>query len=817
MSVLSALKRWRIVALIVVLVVIAGGAFVVYRNATGTESAELEEDQQLVAVRRGELVNEISVSGSVSFPERENMTFGSKGVVAEVLVKEGERVKAGDVIARLDAETIARLEREVTEANAALRDAQEELDDLVSPPDLAVAESRQAVAQAQDALDDANDALDEILSPTDLQISNMVGRVAAAERALQDAEDALEDEMEPPSALEIAQAARSVVEAEITLADLADPPAPLEIAHASDRVAKAEVALQDAIEALKKYEAGVNDEDVSKDLADARQDLETGRTNLANARTDYTVAQRDWEVKAGDAQKALDDAGQAYADTFDKWLGIVQPPDSIDPDYGAAFTGYGVDLDTLFSESNRGAGLSFGESVPFDDPATAWNETHVHVWLHFSRHDLEPTCDRNDLPPPNTTCIEEEFRSTGDAFRTAIDGRAKADADARNALTAAQASIDSTLSAIENAEDRIEDLTEPIDPIVRAHMQSAVRVSEEDLADAGQSLADLTNPTDALEIVADLREIELAQATLAGARERLAELNEPEDLATMDDLIAKVELARANLEDLKSQRTELLSGQDRPDYSAAFHAAAVAQLNLAQRQDDLDDLLNDPDPIDLDLLTAKVETAQTLLEESQERLTDAIGLMAPSDGFVSRVNAEEGEDIEANDVVAVLVDTSVVEIDGTVDEIDVLSIETDVAAEVNMDALPDQTILGKVSFVGAEAVEQQGVVSYPVRIKIELPPDLNTPEGLSAVATIILSRETDVLLLPANAIRGSFDNPVVHVMVNDEPVETPVSLGNSDDFWTIVTDGLNEGDMVVALAPEGQDVEFFTDGEDDGN
>ena len=74
-----------------------------------------------------------------------------------------------------------------------------------------------------------------------------------------------------------------------------------------------------------------------------------------------------------------------------------------------------------------------------------------------------------------------------------------------------------------------------------------------------------------------------------------------------------------------------------------------------------------------------------------------------------------------------------------------------------------------------------------------------------------------MLLLPANAIRGSFDNPVVHVMVNDEPVETTVSLGNSDDFWTIVTDGLNEGDMVVALAPEGQDVEFFTDGEDDGN
>ena len=211
-----------------------------------------------------------------------------------------------------------------------------------------------------------------------------------------------------------------------------------------------------------------------------------------------------------------------------------------------------------------------------------------------------------------------------------------------------------------------------------------------------------------------------------------------------------------------------------------------------------------------------MESAQTLLEESQERLADASGLRAPSDGFVSRVDAEEGDDIEASDVVAVLVDTGVVEVDGSVDEIDVLAIEVGVDAEVKMDALPDQAIEGKVSFVGAEPLELQGVVSYPVRVEIELPQDVNAPEGLSAVARIVLSRETDVLLIPVNAIRGSFDNPVVHLMVNEESVETPVTLGNSDDFWTVVTDGLNEGDMVVAVAPEGQDVEFFTE-DDEGN
>ena len=819
MSLLSRLRRWQIIALVIVLVVIAGGAFVAYRNATSTETAGLEEDQQLVAVRRGDLVNEISVSGSVSFPERENMTFGSKGVVAEVLVKEGERISEDDVIARLDAETISRLEREVTEASAALRDAQEELEDLVDPPDLAIAEARQAVAAAQDTLEDAVDSLDEVVSPTDLQVSDMASRIAAAERALRDAEDALMDETERPSALEIAQAARSVVEAEIALADLEDSPTALEIAQANDRVSSAEVTLKDAMEALEKYEAGVNDDDAARDLANARKELETGRTNLANAEADYEVAQRDWNVRIKDAQMALDDAGQAYADTFDRWLGIAQPPDSIQPDYEAAFRDYGVDLDALFSEPNRGAGLSFGESVPFDDSSTAWNETHVYVWLHFSRQDLEPTCDPDDLTTPGAICIEQEFRDASEAYEDAIDGKAKADADARNALAAAQANIDAARSAIENAEDRIEDLTEPIDSTVLAQMQSAVRVAEEDLADARQNLMDLANPTDPLVIASDMREIELARATLADAQERLAELNEPKAAAIIDDLAAKVELAQANLDDLKSQQEELLSGEDRPDYPAAFHAVAVARLTLAQRQEDLDDLLNEPDPIDLDLLTAKVEAAQTLLEESQERLADASGLRAPSDGFISRMDAEEGEDVEATDVVAVLVDTGVVEIDGSVDEIDVLTVEVGVEAEVKMDALPDQTILGKVSFVGAEASEQQGqgVVNYPVRVEIDLPPDLKTPEGLSAVATIILSRETDVLLIPVNAIRGTFDSPMVHLMVNDETVETPVSLGNSDDFWTVVTDGLNEGDMVVAVAPEGQDVQFFSEGEEDGN
>jgi multidrug efflux pump subunit AcrA (membrane-fusion protein) len=65
------------------------------------------------------------------------------------------------------------------------------------------------------------------------------------------------------------------------------------------------------------------------------------------------------------------------------------------------------------------------------------------------------------------------------------------------------------------------------------------------------------------------------------------------------------------------------------------------------------------------------------------------------------------------------------------------------------------------------------------------------------VANIILRQESDVLLVPQQALYGSFDEPVVRVMTSGGIQERPVILGNSDDFWTAVRAGLAEGDQVV--------------------
>ena len=156
-----------------------------------------------------------------------------------------------------------------------------------------------------------------------------------------------------------------------------------------------------------------------------------------------------------------------------------------------------------------------------------------------------------------------------------------------------------------------------------------------------------------------------------------------------------------------------------------------------------------------------------------------------------------GQPVNANTAAIEVLDQTVVEINGVVDEIDVLFVREGASASVTMDALPGQVLSGVVSEIAAAADNQQGVVSYPISIRVEDPPGLSLPEGLSAVASVVIREDRGVLLVPLDALYGSFEQPIVRIMNNGLVEERPVSLGNSDDFWIVVEAGIAEGDMVI--------------------
>ena len=156
--------------------------------------------------------------------------------------------------------------------------------------------------------------------------------------------------------------------------------------------------------------------------------------------------------------------------------------------------------------------------------------------------------------------------------------------------------------------------------------------------------------------------------------------------------------------------------------------------------------------------------------------------------------------MNANTTIIEIVDPQVIELDGIVDEIDVLLVREGARAVVSMDALPGQVLEGIVSSVDLVPTNSQGVVSYPIRIQVQMPQGVSLLEGLSATASIVLSEEQNVLLVPTQSIYGSFQQPMVQVVSDGRVEDRPITLGDNDGFWIVVTGGLAEGELVVMEA-----------------
>jgi multidrug efflux pump subunit AcrA (membrane-fusion protein) len=91
-----------------------------------------------------------------------------------------------------------------------------------------------------------------------------------------------------------------------------------------------------------------------------------------------------------------------------------------------------------------------------------------------------------------------------------------------------------------------------------------------------------------------------------------------------------------------------------------------------------------------------------------------------------------------------------------------------------------------------------GTVVYQVKVRFDAPPPVELRVGMSATADIIISKRSNVLLVPSRAVtQDSQGKPVVKVMVNGQMEERAVVTGISDGLQTEIVDGLKEGETVV--------------------
>ena len=244
----------------------------------------------------------------------------------------------------------------------------------------------------------------------------------------------------------------------------------------------------------------------------------------------------------------------------------------------------------------------------------------------------------------------------------------------------------------------------------------------------------------------------------------------------------------------------------------------------------------------LDVNKAVVEAGKHAVDQATASLNDAKSslakttLYAPMSGRVTRLAVEQGETAVPGtfnkDAATLLTisDMSVLETRVKVDETDVARVKVGDSAQVQMDAFPDTTFVGRVtkisnSSVKAEAANGPGdqAVDYEVTIQLlNAPPD--TRPDFSATAKVITDKRTNVLSVPIIALTvrenqalqngdtavglgkgrptkdlNKKDVEGVFVIGTDNKVTfRPVKVGIAGEKHFEVTSGLKEGEKIVA-------------------
>jgi HlyD family secretion protein len=153
---------------------------------------------------------------------------------------------------------------------------------------------------------------------------------------------------------------------------------------------------------------------------------------------------------------------------------------------------------------------------------------------------------------------------------------------------------------------------------------------------------------------------------------------------------------------------------------------AQAQAGVAQAQAQLAKLNPAPTGSQKEQAAAAIAQAEAALELAKINRERAV-LTAPFDGVIAAVNIDPGDPSSVGNAAAIrIVDISKLRAEVQISDTDIAKVQIGQAAQVRVDALPNKSYSGKVSYIAPAANVAGNIRTYLVRV------DLDNQEGLRA-------------------------------------------------------------------------------------
>ena len=257
-------------------------------------------------------------------------------------------------------------------------------------------------------------------------------------------------------------------------------------------------------------------------------------------------------------------------------------------------------------------------------------------------------------------------------------------------------------------------------------------------------------------------------------------------VASLDKRVLEKNLKKKLL-DYQTIRWDFEQSQDNYDVSGR-------SLNLVGLSDEEKRIL-EKSQFGLDKSVLDVEISQLAAKEAV-LVSPIAGTVISDGGLVA------GENLTlttlASDYIKIA-DLSTLQFKVLVDEVDFGKISIGQSVKIVLDAFPDDSFIGKVSYISREGMKTlSGGVTIPVEVVFD-GTDERLVIGLSGEADFIIGKKEDTLVIPREFIKSVDGNQVVYVMENNEPKMRVVEIGLTTIAKAEILSGIDEGEELVLI------------------
>ncbi len=268
-----------------------------------------------------------------------------------------------------------------------------------------------------------------------------------------------------------------------------------------------------------------------------------------------------------------------------------------------------------------------------------------------------------------------------------------------------------------------------------------------------------------------------------------------------DEVVTEIENAEAQVLELQQRLTQLETTRD-PEINQLEFAIAEAELALKQQQSSYQD--------EIAALKAQVQANEASLQQVEVQYSDTI-VAAPFSGIVTQRYAVEGSFVTPTtsastsasaSATSILALAQGLEIVAKVPEVDIGQLQEEQKVTIIADAYPEDTFEGRVKRIAPEAIIEDNVTSFEVRITL-LTGQEKLRSRMNVDVTFLGQELQDTLVVPTVAIVTQEGEIGVMVLnEQNQPEFKPVKIGLTLQDKTQILEGITSEDKVFIDLPQ---------------